>query len=323
MEFNTDPFYLYPIEESQIDMLFIDREEECDSIQAILETEFKEICPIIGGIGTGKSSMLNYAYSSAKRLDKEVTHVEGLDEFERSVEGDLEKKDVVMIDDIDKLSDEEASKFYKKLETIIKENVTLFYTDTYQRKKETADLREFTSSQYITLPRSLNKENLNMLLEERMKNCVKDGEFSYPFDEKAVEMASIRSQGNIRRFLTYAKHAWTIYRGKEKSSLGEDDMTQGVINVDRALLGRLDLTDLKIIWNSTAGRPNKSLLAHQTDIHPKTLDNRIKEDLSGLIMEVRDGQDVFVSSIYKKLPNGKEILQQILKDLERYDEVHS
>jgi len=323
MEFKTDPFYLYPIKGSQIDTLFIDREKECERINSILETGFEEICPIIGGIGTGKSSMLNYAYSRAQRLDEKVVLLEGIDDFEKTLEEGLEETTMIMIDDIDKTSDEEVSRFFKELESSFEEGVTLFYTDTYQRDKKMSDLREFTSSQYITLPRKLNKESLNVFLKERMKNCTKNDDFSYPFNEKAIEMASTRSLGNIRRFFTYTKHAWTTYQGKEKSCVDEDDMKEGMINVDRALLGRLDLTDLKIVWNSTIGNPNKSLLAHQSNIHPKTLDSHIKEDLSGLITEEREGQDILVSSIYTRLPDGKYILEEILNDLERYDDVVS
>ncbi len=323
MKFKTDPFYLYPIQESHIDTLFINREKECDMIISILKTEFNEICSIIGGIGTGKSSTAIYAYNRAKRLGKEVVLLDNVTEYEKTVKKGMGDIDVIIIDDIDKVGDEKASEFYKSLESIFKENITIFYTDTYQRDRKTSDLREFTASQYITLPRKLGKDSLNTLLKGRMINCVINDDFNYPFSDKAIEMASIRSLGNIPRFFTYAKHAWTIYRGKNKKILDEEDIKEGIINVDRATLGRLDMTDLRIIWNCTFGNPNKTLLAHQSDIHPKTLDNRIIEDLSGLITQVRDGQEVYVSSIYTKLPGGKGILEQILKDLERYDEVVS
>ncbi len=321
MKFKTDPFYLYPIKESLIDRLFIDRENECQMIGAILETDFKEICPVIGGIGTGKSSTAIYTYREAKKLDKNVKMINGLDNFDDLMVNEVGDLDVIIVDDVDKVSDERAAKFYKKLESVIKEDITIFYTDTYKRDKNTSDLREFTASQYITLPRRLNKGDLNELLMGRMKNCSKEKDFDYPFKDEAIRMASIRSGGNIRRFFTYTKHAWTIYKGKNKKVLDVSDMKQGIINVDRAVLGSLDLTDLKIIWYSTIGKPNKTFLAHQSNIHPKTLDNRIKEDLSGLVTQVREGKDVHVYSIYSKLADGKEILEKILKDLERFNDV--
>ncbi|MFO8109805.1 MAG: hypothetical protein R6U17_04710, partial [Thermoplasmata archaeon] len=299
----------------------IDREKECQMIKAILETDFKEICPLIGGIGTGKSSTAIYTYREAKKLDKNVKLINGLDDFEDLVENEVGDIDVIIVDDVDKVSDERAAKFYKKLESVIQEDVTIFYTDTYKRDKNTSDLREFTASQYITLPRRLNKDNLNELLIGRMKNCSEENDFDYPFKDEAIQMASIRSGGNIRRFFTYTKHAWTIYKGKNKKLLDESDMKHGMINVDRAVLGSLDPTDLKIVWYSTIGKPNKTLLAHQSDIHPKTLDNRIKEDLSGLVTQVREGQEVYVYSIYSKLSDGKKILEKILKDLEHFNDV--
>ncbi len=327
MKFKMDPFYLYPIEESKIDTLFIDREQECQLAETIIQPDIEDkraICPVIGGIGTGKSSMLIYIRFKSKELNKKTIFLKDISEFEEKYKENLDNFTVLIVDDIDKVSDERAYEYYNELEKIVKEEGgIIFFSDTYQRDQKTSNMRDFTTSKLITLPKSLNKEKLSMFLEKRMKKCFTGDDFDFPFSDRAIELAAIRSTGNLRNFLKYCDNAWTIFKGKDKKIVEEAEMIEGIINVDRVKIGSLDLTDLKILWNSTVGKPNKGFLAHESDIHFDTLDKRLNSELSDLTEQVREGKEVSVISIYRDIPKGEDILEGILKDLKRYDEVTS
>lgn len=324
MKFKEDPFILDPVREDQIDLLFIDREEEIEEIKALLTPEFqkkKVVCPIIGGIGTGKSSLLIYVRAIAKEFDLDIVMLEDYDEFKQIGKKDLEEKKTVLVDDIDKLNDETAYDFYSELESLLEDGGNLFFSDTYQRDKETAHLRDFSTSDLITLPQSLNKEELQMFLEKRMKKTSIAEDFTFPFEEDTIELASIRALGNLRKFFKYTNKAWTLFRTSDKERVEEKDMLEAIRKVDRAEIGRLDPTSLETLWNCTIARKNKGVLAMDTGTHRSTVTNRLNDELSSLTKQVKEGKEVRVSSIYRDLPNGVEILEQILKDLGLYDKV--
>jgi hypothetical protein len=171
-------------------------------------------------------------------------------------------------------------------------------------------------SHSISLPRGMNKEKLALFLQERMKKCMLPGErFTFPFDDESLAIAATRSKGNLRNYLNYTKNGWMIATGSGKSTVGMDDMKAGIIIVDRALLGICDIIDFKILWHSTVGDINKSYLAHQCGIDIKTLDSRMEDKLAELITQKRSGKDIIVTSIYKYIEGGQEILEKIMEGL--------
>lgn len=319
-KFSTDPFYLYPVKEDMIGRLFVDREEEVNIARGLLGMRFKdalEICAVVGGIGVGKSSILYYIMKMAKDMGYGVELFETPDAF-YSKSGMVNKKRLVsLIDNVDKASDDEARKFYTFVEKhLTKQGNIIFFSDIYERDKKSLKLRNFTVSQSISLPKGLDTEKLKYFLKERMKKCLTPGEkFVYPFEDAALEMASVRSTGNLRTFLNYTKNSWTVATGGGKSIVSKEDMKTGIISVDRALLGNCDLIDFKILWYSTAGDINKSYLAHQCGIDIKTLDYRIDDKLAELISLKRSGKDIICTSIYKYIDGGREILEKIIEGL--------
>lgn len=320
IKFKTDPFYLYPVKEDMIERLFVDREEEISIVRGILGMRFKdtvEICAVIGGIGVGKSSILHYIMKIAREMDYNVEFYSGHDSFYSGSKKIDKNKSVGLIDDVDKVSDEEARKFYSFVEKHMSmQGGIVFFSDTYSRDKDTLKLRNFTVSQNISLPTGLSKEKLKYFLEERMKKCqVTDEKFEFPYEDGALEMASTRSAGNLRSFLNYAKNGWVVAAGGRKSTVSRKDMKTGMIIVDRALLGSCDLIDFKILWYSTIGEINKSYLAHQCGIDIKTLDSRIEDRLTELIAQKKSGKDVIVASIYKYIDGGSDILEKIMEGL--------
>lgn len=320
LKFSADPFYLYPVKEDMIDRLFVNREEEINIARGILGMRFKdtaEICAIVGGIGVGKSSVLYYIANIAKEMGYNTEFYDNLDDFYSNLKKINKKESVGLIDNVDKLSGDEARKFYGYVEKHVgKLGGIIFFSDNYSRDKETLKLRNFTVSQNISLPKGLSKEKLRYFLEERMKKCLaKVNKFVFPFEDDAIEMASIRSAGNLRSFLNYSKNGWMVTVGGGRKRVAKKDMKAGMVIVDRALLGSCDLIDLKILWYSTSGEINKSFLAHQCGIDTKTLDSHVEDRLIELITQKRSGKDVLITSIYRYIDGGKEILEKIIEGL--------
>jgi len=318
--FKTDPFYLYPIKEEMLDRLFIDREEEIAIASGLLKMKFAdatEICAILGGIGVGKSSFLHYIAQFGKGMGYDVKFYAAPSDFSSdkdSFEGD---KLMVLIDDVAKLGDNDACDIYSTLEKQPeKKDCTVFFTDTYDRNRDAAKQRSFTVSHSISLPRGMNRDKLRYFLEERMRRCLSPGErYVFPFSDEAIEMAATRSNGNLRSFLNYAKNGWMIATGNKSKSVGEGEMKSGMIIIDRAMLGHCDLIDMKILWHSTVGDINKSYLAHQCGIDTKTLDSRISDKLSELVFQKKAGKDMMVTSVYRYVRNGQDILEKTMDGL--------
>ena len=319
MKFSNDPFYLYPVREDMIDTLFVDREEEINLARGILGINFEdtfEICAVIGGIGVGKSSFLYYIIKLAKEMGSNVKFYNNPNEFYSATKKNKKNIDVSLIDDVGKISEDEACKFYTYIEKYSEKQDIIFFSDVYKRDKKALELRKFTVSQNITLPQGLNKEQLRYFLEERMKKCLSTNEkFNFPFEEEALEMANKRSSGNLRNFFNYTKSGWVISTGGGNNKVSKKEMESGIIAIDRAILGSFDLIDFKILWYSTQGEINKSFLAHQCGIDSKTLENRIEDKLFELINQKRSGKDILIASIYRYIEGGKEILERILEGL--------
>jgi hypothetical protein len=320
LRFETDPFYLYPVKEDMIDRLFVDREEEINIAKGIMGMRFKdtaEICAVVGGIGVGKSSTMYYIANIASKSGYSAEFYDNPNNFYSEAKK-TKKDDVVnIIDNIDKLDDENARKYYNFIEKYVgKHGGIIFFSDNYRRDKETLKLRNFTVSQNISLPKGLSREKLRYFLEERMKNCLEKGnKLIFPFDDDAMEMASIRSTGNLRNFLNYAKNGWMVTIGGGGKKVTKTEMKAGMVIVDRAFLGSCDLIDMKILWHSTSGDINKSYLAHQCGIDSKTLDSHIENRLADLITQKRSGKDVLITSIYRYVDDGPEILEKIIEGL--------
>jgi hypothetical protein len=320
LKFSTNPFYLYPVKEDMIDRLFVDREEEINIAKGLMGMRFSdtaEICAVVGGIGVGKSSILHYITNIAKKSGYSAEFYDNPDDFYSGAKNPKKKDIVNIVDNIDKLDEENACKYYNFIEKHVgKIGGIIFFSDNYSRDKKTLKLRNFTVSQNISLPRGLSREKLRYFLEERMKKCLKKGnKLVFPFDDNAMEMASVRSAGNLRNFLSYAKNGWMVTIGGGGKKVTKKEMKAGMVIVDRALLGSCDLIDIKILWNSTSGDINKSYLAHQCGIDSKTLDSHIENSLADLITQKRSGKDVLITSIYRYIDDGPEILEKIIEGL--------
>jgi hypothetical protein len=319
LKFETDPFYLYPVKEDMIDNLFVNREEEINIAKGILGMRFKdtaEICAVVGGIGVGKSSILYYIANIAKESGLGADFYDNPDDF-YSESKKIKRNDINIIDNVDKLDDENARKYYNFIEKHVgKIGGIIFFSDNYSRDKKTLKLRNFTVSQNISLPKGLSREKLRYFLEERMEKCLEKGnKLVFPFNDNAMEMASVRSTGNLRNFLNYAKNGWMVTIGGGGEKVTKREMKAGMVVVDRALLGSYDLIDMKILWHSTSGDINKSYLAHQCGIDSKTLDSHIENRLADIIIQKRSGKDVLITSIYRYIDDGPEILEKIIEGL--------
>lgn len=319
LTFRTDPFFLFPLIDEHLDTLFVDRDEQIKIIRGILKIHFNvtiEICAVIGGIGIGKSSMLNYIGRLAMENGFKVERLDNPDDYPIGRDSTRSETVAVLIDDVDKMDDEHAIKFYTKLGRNPPEGQMIFFTDTYERSPAAIHLRQYTISQHITLPQRLEKDRLKFFLEERMKRCLSKGsEFAFPIDEAAIEMASIRSRGNLRSFINYIKHGWMVASGGEMDRLGPNELRSGMISIDRALFAGCDAIDMRILWFSTVGDMNQAFLAHQSAIDSKTLVSRINGRLQDFIDIQKDGKEIFISSIYKHISGGQKILAEIIKGL--------
>jgi len=318
MEFDVDPFYLYPVRDELVGQLFIDREKEIELARTTLVPGFKkhkDVCAVVGGIGVGKSSFINMLDKTARDLGKKTFLTNDLDDIRSRSDDIMKDYDTLLIDDVDKVGDEEAKRFYGFCESLLVDEGVIFFTDTHERASEVVNRRNFTVSQFIMLPRELPGDRLRFFLEERMRRCViSKEEFVFPFTEETLKMASIRSNGNLRNFLNYTKNAWKFFKGHEEEWVTVENIRDGIVNVDTSLLSGKDLIDLKILWYSTVEDVNRSYLAHKCHIDSKTLDRRV-EALPEFISKTRSGKDVNMQSIYCFLENGEEILERVFRNL--------
>ncbi len=316
MEFDVDPFYLYPVRDELMGKLFIDREKEIELARTTLAPGFKkhkDVCAVVGGIGVGKSSFINMLDKIARDLGKKTFLTNDLDDIR--TDDIMKDYDALLIDDVDKIGDEEVKRFYDLCESLLVDEGVIFFTDTHERASEVVNRRNFTVSQFIMLPRELPRDRLRFFLEERMKRCaISKEEFVFPFNEETLRIASIRSKGNLRNFMNYTKNAWKFFKGGEEERVTVENMKDGIVTVDTSFLSGKDLTDLKILWYSTVGDMNRSYLAHKCDIDSKTLDRRVDE-LSEFISKKRAGKDIYMQSVYCFLEDREEILERIFRNL--------
>jgi hypothetical protein len=319
--FENDPFYLYPLKD---DLMFVDREEEVQIARGLLMTGYKgtvEICAVIGGIGIGKSSMLNFIGSLAAGMGHQVTYLNANDRLAGTdtVKPGEKTRAVLIVDDVDKADDERARLFYTELGKVQPTGSVIFFADTYDRSAGTSALRNHTVSHNISLPQRLQKERLTYFLEERMRKCLAPGkgtaDFAVPFDDNAIEMAATRSKGNLRNFLNYTKHAWMAATGQSRDRVGRAELKTGMLSIDRALLGGCDIIDMKILWFSTAGDMNKALLAHRCGVDARTVDARMAGRLSEFLEEGRTGKETFITSVYRRFAEGEDLMRNIIMGL--------
>ncbi|MBS3817878.1 MAG: ATP-binding protein [Candidatus Thermoplasmatota archaeon] len=318
MKFKPSPFYLYPIEEPYLDNLFVNREEELKIAEDPFTSEYierssvSEICAVIGDIGSGKSSLLNYIRASVEKENFDVSYHDREDEAFPTAKIFEKESDVYVIDDVDKLDEGKARQFYTMLEKAISKCNLIYFSETYRRDEDLVKLRNSTVSENIILPRFLKEETLKDILKERMKNCLvsSKSEFEFPFSDQAIKMASIRSGNNLRSFFKYCKEAWKISENKEH--IEDDTMKKGISMIDRELISRLDMNEIRILWTITESAKNKKYAANRVNINRKTLDRELREGpLKNLVESERKGNQVILKSIYSRLPEGKEILEDI------------
>ncbi len=319
MKFEKEnPFWLHPIEENQLDTLFIDREDKINLIERIFSSFPRIICTIIGGVGTGKSSILRYTKKIAKENDYSVGLVKDVSDVPEVTEEIIKEKEVALIDNIDKLEDTKANKFYNSLETLLDQSKFVFFTDTLERDEETKRNREFTISQSLTLSYRMSTDNLEEFLSQRMENCLSEDftDFELPFSKRSLNMAAIRSRGNLRRFLKYTQTAW-LSKKDDKDQVSEDEMKTAIAQKDKDILYGLSKTDYQILWYSTKGEISKKFLKQKTGgIHTTTLNKKLNGPLKNFVTVKKSGRNSLVKTIYVEIPHGKEILRDLLKDLQ-------
>ena len=99
--------------------VIVNREEEINIAKGIMGMRFKdtaEICAVVGGIGVGKSSTLYYIANIAKENGYNAEFYDNPDDFYSEDKNIKEKDSVSIIDNVDKLDDENARKYYNFIE---------------------------------------------------------------------------------------------------------------------------------------------------------------------------------------------------------------
>jgi hypothetical protein len=303
-QFEKDPFYLLPLNGGMLETHFVNREKEREIVNSILGIKFEdsvEICAVVGGTGIGKSSLLEHYNDHQEYYDRK---------------NGRKKRTVIIIDNVDKLDEDRADEFYARLSTPLPPGGAVFFSDTYERSGRSVKLRRFAITQTIALPQQLGKEQLELFLQERVKNCLPKGTAYEPFfTDDAMEALSIRSRGNLRNFFDYAKHAWVEALASKRDTVSLEDASAGIINIDKALLGGCDLVDMKILWFATVGTMNKALLANRCDVNYRTLESHIENRLEDVIIEDRNKKEIALTSVYRNILNGENLLREIIKGL--------
>jgi len=302
-----NPFYLQPIPQELLELLFVNREKEMEQAKRILQSDDSyAVVSVLGSSGTGKSTMLNAISSlSNEKSDKaEPSPDLGFDVLKVNVP----KPGVYLIDNVNTLDDKFVLSIYQKLSELGDKKI--FFADELRRSPECVhSRRNITTHASIILSDNLTTKEVENFLKVRMKRCGKD----YTFTTKAIEIMSHRARGNLRDFFKYCNEAYTIAKGRKVTPTYANS---AIVHVDAELIETFDSAEKEILRilmekdNMNIGEIIHDLKKRGIETTRPTLQTKFDSlGKYGIVSSRKQGNEVIYQCIYRKLAiDIKEIL---------------
>ncbi len=304
-----DPFYMREITPETID-LFVDRESELEDVISMLSGEEYAAVPVLGDVGTGKTSFLNVVKYRLEEKGIKVMMVTAEDILKERItkSGEYVKRDgytrsgepmdVLLVDDIEKLDEKEAYDVYRKLLGMSKD-VNIAFTGREDWGKEVMKIIDWLSTGgdvYL----ELRPEDMAYFLEERFKKL----EMENGFEKDALLLAANRAKNNLRYFFRYCSRAYHLQR---EGRITVDVMKDTVLEIDLKQIARMGETEKKILrllisqgemTNQELMDALKKMMRYKNSNYYKARD--FLEE-GGFIMVGTEGRIAHVSDVYHTL----------------------
>ena len=304
-----DPFYMREITPETID-LFVKREEEMGDVISMLSGEEYAAVPVLGDVGTGKTSFLNVVRYRLEEEGIRVMMVTAEDILQDRItkRGEYVKRDgytrsgepmdVLLVDDIEKLDEKEAYEVYRKLLGMSKD-VNIAFTGREDWRKDIMKIIDWLSTGgdvYL----ELRPEDMAYFLEERFKRM----EMEHRFEKDALLLAVERAKNNLRYFFRYCSRAYHLQR---KGRITVDVMKDTILEIDLKQIARMGETEKNILRSliSQGEMTNQELMdALKKMMSYKNLNYYKARDFlesAGFIRIRTEGRRAYISDIYRTL----------------------
>lgn len=315
-----DPFYIGEITPDK-EILFVNRKGELDDTLDMIFTGIRVAIPVVGDIGTGKTSFLNMVRYQLEKRNIRVLVVDAEDILRGKISkgGILVERDgtlrsesryeVMIVDNIEKLNNKDAINVYQTLLEIAN-SVKIVFTaseewleeERVEEKKKIGKLIRLLSTErgsFIYM--DLTPERMAYFLEERFRNLGKENRFN----RDALLLAGERANKNLRVFFQYCRAA---HRLKKEGKITVEVMKDAILAEDLGLIksmGEISKGILRILMREgemTNQDLMKSLKELVGDFGEHTYyDMRRELEREGFIRVERRGKKAIISDIYHLL----------------------
>lgn len=303
-----DPFYLYPLGGERL-KYFVGRDKETDYVMKLTRMYNGMVVPVLGGIGSGKTSFLNAVrelYIKRNGRESSVAYISA-QEFMRGYEPDSEVE-LVLIDDAGDLREQDAVSFYKKIyDFAAKTLVNVVFTDRVEREQESKRLRE-----WVATGRKLWMDWKGGKVAENMKKRFKIAGIGGIFTDESLQVIAIRAGSNLRAFLKYARE---IYLECGESNISKEDAARVIIEMDREEIERMDEVSravMKVLGEKIQAGHDGGLNAKMLKMY---VDEELKRTISSptlyeslrmlaedrVVVSRRVGRETIYSTIYNEM----------------------
>ena len=315
---NEDPFYIGEITPDKR-MLFVNRESDLNLVLYGLSGNLPVAIPVIGDIGTGKTSFLNIIqyYLEVQGIKSKVIKAKDVLEGAISKDGKVIERngvtraervvDVLLVDDIEKLDESKAIEIYRNLEVLTNRMKVVFTCRREwlaEEKKIIRDVIRWLSTvrgSYIYL--DLTPDEMAYFIEERFRR-LKDKGYENRFDHEALILAAKRANKNLRTFFQYCRVAYLLRReGKITVEVMKDIILEEDLGIIEGM-GEIEKNILRILITE-GEKSNTELKAALREIMEEGFRNdtyyNVRRDLErdGFIKVGRVGKRTIIKDVYR------------------------
>ncbi len=314
----------YAIEEITPDKaeLFINREGELRYVIDSLINERYVAIPVLGDIGTGKTSFLNMVkYELEKEgirakiisaddiLQNRVTENGFMIVRDGTTRSD-ERWDVLLVDNIEKLGEKEAMEVYRTM-LKMRSNVKMLFTGREDWSKDIKEVINWLSTD-LAIDVKATPEDMAYFMEERLKRAGVENRF----DKEALILAGERANQNLREFFKYCRLSARL---KREGEITREVMKDIIIAEDLSQISMMDdLTKGIVISLIMQGEmTNQKLMKSLKEMLGGFKDSRYYEAREylrkkGFIKVENEGFRVILKDVYRAL--GIEISKEMMRN---------
>ena len=302
--------------------LFVNREGELRYVIDSLINERYVAIPVLGDIGTGKTSFLNMVKYELEKKGIRAKIISADDILQNRVtEDDViivrdgttrpnERWDVLLVDNIEKLGEKEAMEVYRTM-LKMRSNVKMLFTGREDWGKDINDLIGWLSTD-LEVNLKATPEDMAYFMEERLKRAGVENRF----EKEAFILAGKRANQNLREFFKYCRLSARLKREGEitrevmkdiiiAEDLSQismmDDLTKGIVI---SLIMQGEMTNQKLM------KSLKEMLGGFKDMRYYEAREYLRK--KGFIMVENYGFRVILKDVYRIL--GIKISKEMLRN---------